>query len=588
MLCSVQAWAAEGDLDPTFGSGGTVVTPFAGGPSVARGMVIDAQGRIIVVGAAIVSNGNDHSDMAIARYLPSGGLDPSFSADGLATVDFPAADTSEGANAVAVDSRGGILVAGFRQTALMGSSEDFALVRLGDDGAVDASFGSSGYATKDLHDADEANGIAVDAQGRIILAGSTHFATDDDFGVARFDANGQPDSAFGAGGDTSVDFTSGPGDDDYAKAVAVDVQGRIVLVGTSQTNFGVARLNGDGSPDPSFGSVGYVTTSVGGVGDHAVAMAIDPQGRVLAGGLASVGGGSQFALVRYNDNASLDATFSDDGKVLTPVADTDDVDGLAIDGQGRIVASGTAADPSNNTSSAVVRYQTNGAVDPSFGQSGIARVGDSLINSFSVVALDDHDRIVVARTVGSGPGLKFGLFRLIGDAVAPTAKIASGPADGDVINDSTPTFEFSSSEAGGTFACGFDNLSGSCASPFKPSARLGDGKHTFSLTATDRAGNSTAALSRTFTIDTKAPEIEIKGKKKVKTHRPKARDKLRIKTSEPAELTCTVDKKKPEDCVAKFITPKLTEGKHKVTVTATDQAGNSSDEAKKIKVVTKP
>ena len=114
--------------------------------------------------------------------------------------------------------------------------------------------------------------------------------------------------------------------------------------------------------------------------------------------------------------------------------------------------------------------------------------------------------------------------------------------------------------------------------------------HTFRLTAADRAGNTSAVVTRTFTVDTNAPDIDISGKKKLKTHKKKVRDTLRIKTSEESELTCAVDKKPPEECLEKYITPKLKRGKHTVTVTATDQAGNSSSEEKnvKVKVIPKP
>jgi hypothetical protein len=186
----------------------------------------------------------------------------------------------------------------------------------------------------------------------------------------------------------------------------------------------------------------------------------------------------------------------------------------------------------------------------------------------------------------SGNGLEFSLGRFIGDAVAPTATVTTGPADGALINDATPTLEFVSDDPLAGLTCGFDGASTTCASPFTPSPKLADGQHTFAVTATDRATNSSTA-TRTFTVDATAPEITLKGKKKLETDASKAKEKLKIKTSEPAELTCKVDKKKPKDCGSKF-KAKLKLGKHKVKVTATDRAGNSSDEAKKIKVVSKP
>jgi uncharacterized delta-60 repeat protein len=590
------AWAAEGDLDPSFGAGGRVATPVGTSPSILA-ETIDAQGRIVVVG--YVTNGGD-IDMLVARYLPNGTLDPSFSTDGIETIDYPGSSDEE-ADAVAVDARGGLLIAGTTAPPHDVPHADFALIRLGPDGERDTGFGpqgSNGFVKTDLFgDGDLAKALAVDSQGRIVIAGWTHFG-DYDFGVVRYDANGNLDASFGTGGKKNVDFTPLAGDDDSANAMTIDGQDRIVLAGESRAastdDFAVARLNTDGSRDASFGSAaspGQVTTPMGSGVDIGQAVTIDSQNKIVVAGRADAGASKLFAVARYNADGSLDSAFSDDGKVITVVegngGEGDQAHAVAVDSLGRIVAAGRSSG-TTGTDFALVRYLANGALDPTFGVGGKVTLANARQTGVTALALDDHERFVIAGNVVGSGGDQLGLARLIGDATAPTAKIDSGPADDSQTNDPTPAFEFSSSEAGGTFACGLDGLSAACTSPFSPSTPLSDGKHTFSLTATDRAGNASEAKTRTFKVDTKAPEIEIKGKKKVKTHRPKARDKLKITTSEPAELTCTVDHKKPEDCVKKFITPKLDHGKHKVTVTATDKAGNSSDEAKKIKVVPKP
>jgi len=590
---ATQARAAEGDLDPSFGTGGIAATT-VGGSAVASAMAIDAEGRLIVVGDAQVSD----ADMAVVRYLPSGAPDPAFSGDGVLTIDYPAVASSEGANAVALDAQGRILIAGYVQTT---NVADIALIRLNTDGSVDSTFGppgSSGFVRQDLYGNEEnASAVALDAQGRILTVGTSEIAGDQDFVAARFDSNGILDTTFGSAGRSSVDLTAAGGDFDTARAMSIDGQGRILLGGeadpaAANSQFALARLNGDGSPDTSFGppaTPGRVTTTIGSA-SFISAVALDPENRIVVAGGAEDGAVFQFALARYSSDGSLDGAFSGDGSVLTSFStdpnDFQSASDLVIDSRGQIVAAGTIEGAMNERDLALARYRTDGTLDEAFGSGGKVTLPGF---AGAAVELDAQDRIVVGGVSEPNAGLDpdFGAARFIGDAIAPTATISAGPPDGSVTNDSTPTFEFSASEAGSSFGCGFDGTAAGCSSPLTPSLPLTDGTHTFGLTATDRAGNASAAATRTFTVDTLAPDVDISGKKKVKTDNKKAKSKLTIDTSEPAELTCAVDKKKPKPCDEKF-KAKLKLGKHKVTVTATDPAGNSGLDRKRVKVVSKP
>jgi uncharacterized delta-60 repeat protein len=594
VLTSAQCLAAEGDLDPTFGSGGRVTTD-VGSDAFQEGTAIDPEGRILVLGQARAANNVD-THMLVCRYLPNGTLDSSFDGDGIATFDFPAAG-SDSADAATVDAQGRILVLGVTE----GAGQDFGLIRLNPDGSRDTTFGpggSNGFVTKDFSGSDEfPAAVSVDSQGRIVVAGTARVGGDFDFAVARYDSNGLIDTTFSDDGQQTVDFTPLGNDQDLALGMVIDSQGRIVLAGRTQQpslyDFALARLNSDGSRDATFGSnadpneKGEVTTPIGDSSDAANAVALDAQGRIIAAGSAVVGTREQFALARYNPDGSLDTTFSGDGKQTTPIGtagDGDSADFVGVDSDGRIAIAGDA-NINADERSALVRYTPDGELDPTFGAGGMVTQQDGQMRSGLV---DAQDRIVLGATFPAGAGghAQVGLTRFIGDAVAPSATINSGPADGALINDATPTFEFSTDDPDALLACGFDGASSGCSSPFTPTTPLADGEHTFGVSATDLAGNSSAA-SRTFTVDTTPPEITIKGKRNVKTDDEKAKTKLKIKTSERAELTCKIDKKKPKPCDKRFKTPKLKLGKHKVKVTATDQAGNSSDEKKKLKVVEK-
>jgi uncharacterized delta-60 repeat protein len=596
-LCAApSAMAAEGDLDATFGSGGRVQTPVGADPRQS-GMTFDAQGRIVVVGQVDVSPAD--ADMLVVRYLPDGTPDPSFSSDGIATFDFPPADDFQEGNSVTVDAQGRILVFGVTEGV---GGTDFALIRVNPDGTRDTTFGplgSNGFVTKDLSgDIEFAGTVALDSQARIVLGGTARVGGDFDFGVVRYDANGVLDTSFSGDGQHNVDFTPVGSDQDFGSAMVIDSQGRIVLAGRTQQptlhDFALARLNSDGSYDTTFGpgvapsDQGRVTTPIGTSDDQASSLTIDPQGRIIAAGSADVASLRQFAVARYNPDGSLDTTFSGDGKQITEIeglGDGESAHTVVVDSHGRIVLAGQSGEPGARNY-ALARYGPDGELDPTFGSGGKVTVPNGQVRS---ALLDAQDRIVAGGlfTPAGGGDNQFGLARFIGDAVAPSATIGSGPADGAFINDPTPTFEFSTDDPAAALVCGFDGASSGCASPFTPAGPLADGGHTFSVSATDQAGNSSAA-TRTFTVDTQPPDIDIAGKKKVKTDEKKAKGKLTIETSEPAELSCAVDKKAPKPCEEKFKTPKLKLGKHAVTVTATDPAGNSSDETKKIKVVRKP
>jgi hypothetical protein len=156
-------------------------------------------------------------------------------------------------------------------------------------------------------------------------------------------------------------------------------------------------------------------------------------------------------------------------------------------------------------------------------------------------------------------------------------------ADGALFNSATPSITFTASQPA-SFTCGFDGAAEPCTSPFVPASPLGEGQHTFAVAATDHAGNVGSA-TRTINIDTIAPTVDIHGKKKIKTGKAKTKAKFKVTTSEPATLTCHVDKKPPKPCAGKYKTPKLGDGKHKVYVDAVDPAGNAASDKQKVKVV---
>jgi uncharacterized delta-60 repeat protein len=233
-------------------------------------------------------------------------------------------------------------------------------------GVLDPSFGAgSGVVTTSIGTSAGANAVVVQPDGKIVAAGGAAQANNsEDFALARYDADGTLDPTFGSGG--IVQAPAGT-----AIAVALQPDGKIVAAGTVSNEISVARYNADGSLDQTFGTGGVVTTAASGFGSEAKALVLQPDGKIVVGGDSSNGFETQFTLVRYDTNGSLDATFGTGGVVTTQVgAASSSIDGLVLQPDGKIVADGDAV----NNSLAVpglARYNPDGSLDTTFGSGGI-------------------------------------------------------------------------------------------------------------------------------------------------------------------------------------------------------------------------
>jgi len=228
--------AAPGDLDPGFGEGGKATTDFAGGFDQALDAAIQPDGKAVVVGATDSNpfDINSLDDFALARYEVGGSLDQSFGDGGKVTTDF--AESFDQANAVAVQEDGKVVVAGVTES----GSGDFALARYGPDGTLDLDFGNDGKVMTDLgYDSEGASGLVVQPDGRVIAAGYS----ESDFALVGYDSGGALDESFGDGGETRTDFDQGS---DRAFALAAQSDGKLIAAGASDSgssDFALARYN---------------------------------------------------------------------------------------------------------------------------------------------------------------------------------------------------------------------------------------------------------------------------------------------------------------------------------------------------------
>jgi uncharacterized delta-60 repeat protein len=412
---------AAGMLDPTFGVGGRVTTRL-GYPSdeFARSVAIDSLGRIAVVGE--VFNGTNY-DFAVTRFTVTGALDTAFGGTGVVTFDFAGSDDS--AYCVAVDSMNRVVVAGY---ALNGSSYDFAVARLTAAGVLDASFDGDGKQTIAFGSlSDQAYGVALDSQDRIVVAGTTSNGAADDFAVARLTVAGTPDSSFDGDGRQTIAFGTS---DDGANGVAVDSLDRVVVAGYTYSgafqDFAVARLTTTGVLDSSFDGDGKQTIAFGTSDDYGTAVAVDSLNRVVITGDTYNGSTTDFAVARLTAGGALDSGFDGDGKQTIAFGAPDDSAlGAAVDSLDRVVVAGYTGNGSNNDL-AVARLTVAGALDGSFDGDGKQTVDfGASADVAASVAIDSADRVVPAGYTNSGPSFDIALCRLT------VAGALDGSFDGD-------------------------------------------------------------------------------------------------------------------------------------------------------------
>jgi uncharacterized delta-60 repeat protein len=398
----IYAQAAAGDLDPSFGSGGKVLTDFSGlSEDVARSVAVAPGGKVVVAGFSDMGGGRD---FALARYRHDGSLDPSFGSGGKVLTDF--GSPSDLALDAALAPNGKIVAAG---SSFVGGDFEFALARYNRDGSPDASFGSGGTVLTHLGFFAEATGVTVEPNGKIVAAGTSDF----DFAVARYNRDGSLDPSFGSGGTVITGF--GPGSFDEAWGVAIEPGGKIVVAGESGGDFALVRYDRHGNLDPSFGSGGKVLTDFGGASsDAALAVAVEPNGKIVATGHTGTAPFTDFdfALVRYNRDGSVDPSFGSGGRVVTAfgVARFDEAWGVAIQPKGKIVVAGLTNAPADDEF-AVARYDHDGSLDPSFGSDGKVMSGSIGQEAFDV-ALEPSGKAVVAGD-GFGASEDFAVARLL-------------------------------------------------------------------------------------------------------------------------------------------------------------------------------
>jgi uncharacterized delta-60 repeat protein len=392
-----------------------VRTDFDGGEDAIRALVTQPDGRLVAGGEARLSH---VPHFALARYLPDGSLDPSFGDHGRVTTPI---GTMSGANAVALQADGRLVVAGCSEAAA-NQGCDFTVARYRSDGRLDRSFGRDGIATTSVGlGSDIPRAAIIQPDGRLVVAGETP-----DFGgsfaVVRYEPDGRLDPTFGRDGVVISDIAYGH---DVVEGLLDQPDGKVIAVGRAGSDgfLAMARYRTDGTLDPTFGDGGVVKVPAFGAFDSV----LQPDGRILVGGGAA---GYQPAgfVARFLPDGSFDASFGDGGHVTTLIGVQTLFRALMLQPNGKIIAAGTA-NKGGDFRFAVARYTPDGSLDPSFGPV------DASLTDFTVgtdeayaVTIDGFGRIVTGGVAGFADGRSNGDFALVGLGLPVPVPVPSSPA----------------------------------------------------------------------------------------------------------------------------------------------------------------
>jgi uncharacterized delta-60 repeat protein len=411
LACAAAARAADGDRDPQFNAGSTVLTAVPGASQAAARAVVELpDGRLVVAGTA----GDSGSfALALARYLENGTLDPTFGSGGIVKPDLGA--VAAGPVGLVRRGNGSFVVAA---TALTGGSGDVLVARLDANGALDPTFGSAGKRVVDLGGDDRVGALILDAAQRAIVVGRG--GASGQIAALRLDANGAPDASWSGDGVVLTD-ASGSGRVSAAYDVALQSDGKVVVVGEvdNGTDLDVAlvRYDASGVPDPEFGDSGVVVTSLGTVKDStnndvARGVVLQPDGKIVAAGWRHERGFFRVALLRYDEGGVLDPGFGEGGVAMVGDGFGEGViaNDVLREPDGHLVTTGRYV--SNQIASigfpALTRFTADGVPDATFGEGGVAMVWRPnmlfAVDDMVAVLRDAHARFVTVGVAQDLPG----------------------------------------------------------------------------------------------------------------------------------------------------------------------------------------
>ncbi len=429
---------SAGTLDPNFNNGAPVLVSNGGSSEIARAMAFQPDGKYVVVG-------QDTQEGAIIARFSDGLTDSSFGPEQIGSAIFYFGKNLT-AQAVAVQPNGKIVFAGgFSKGSGENTQFQSFVGCLLPNGTLDPSFNKGlGYIKLTFNSGNSGiYAMALQKDGKIVVAGRSYMQGDDDIAMARLNSNGSVDKSFGKNGYTYID----QGNDELATAVAIDYNGsaasnsdygKIVAAGVSTrtdgsaSSFSVARLNKNGKLDSSFAGDGRLIAKVPGHKySSATSVVIQPGGKIVIGGTTGSqmisfhddvpGSGDDLALARLQANGAVDKTFgtAHTGFVDTHLGVESVGNALVSDYRQNLVLGGTSGG-----NFALAAYSSDGVLDTGFGTAGIVNTSLSPATSqINALALGPNRTLMAAGTGTELSRSRFDLARYID--VLPNVSISA-------------------------------------------------------------------------------------------------------------------------------------------------------------------
>ncbi len=411
--------ANDGALDTSFGTNGEVTTSFANNTrSNSSSIIQQSDGKLVAVG---VTGIGFNLSFAVARYDLDGNLDKTFNGTGKIIgkkfADFPI----NAASSVIQQSNSKLVVAGLVSNTSVPQSTAIGITRYNSNGSLDNSFGNLGQVTT-LINGNNSSGSSMKVlpNDEFVIAGNSFpSSSTSQFALATYDPNGKLLNQ------NSFHLTKNPTNADFANSVAVQKDGKFVISGTTKaavtSKFAIVRTNSDTSLDKTFGNNGIVIFNFGGTDDECFAVAIQQDGKIVVAGYTAITAKSQFAIARLNSNGTFDETFGTSGKVVFNFAgNRAQAKSLVLQSDGKIIVAGlTSTGPISNF--ALARLLPNGSLDPSFGTKGkvITSFENSKSSQAESVIIQQDGKIVADGFEITNNTSKFAIARYI-NSVEPT------------------------------------------------------------------------------------------------------------------------------------------------------------------------
>ncbi len=276
---------------------------------------------------------------------------------------------------------------------------------------LDATFGADGVVITSLdHFGDSARAVIIDKNQRILVAGVSGNGSNLDFSVARYREDGSLDKSFNFDGLLTTQIGS---EDDEAQAIALQTDGKVVVAGYSynglDTDFALVRYNEDGSLDMGFGLGGIVSLPMGSGDDAIHTLAVQEDGSILIGGTS----GGVAAVLRIASDGSLDTSFGHEGVVFSDGEQESVIYDLLIQEDGGILVSGFSRDEDGRKTLLLRRYLSSGLPDLAFGLAGAADVEPiyTMETAATSITQQENGDILVAGSMGRGRSQDIALFR---------------------------------------------------------------------------------------------------------------------------------------------------------------------------------